>query len=232
MNKRSLFWISYSDLMTSLFFIMLVLLVLLIAAFQKNSPDTVEELEVQVADLKKQVVELEEQLKAASIKIQATESELTKIREIQNAVSNISPTYFDYNPRYKKHVLKIDVEFPTGSNNIDEIPIPTRKELVEAGWEIKRFISNAIANNPEIQYLLIIEGQASKDNYLLNNELSYKRALSLRNFWQDYGISFEPHQCEVIIAGSGTGGVPRDMENEKRNQRFLIHILPKPGIIK
>ena len=195
--------------MTSLFFIMLVLFVLTVIMLQK---------EIQKSEASRK----------------ATETELNKIREIQNAISNISPDYFAYNSTYKKHVLKIDVEFQKDSYDIKDILEGTRQNLVKAGNEIKNFISDAVANNPGTQYLLIIEGQASRDRAsdVHNYNLSYQRAFALWTFWQEYGIHFNPSQCEVIIAGSGTEGVPRDKTNEEKNQRFLIHILPKPGIIK
>lgn len=195
--------------MTSLFFIMLVLFVLTVIMLQK---------EIQKSEASRK----------------ATETELNKIREIQNAISNISPDYFAYNSTYKKHVLKIDVEFQKDSYDIKDILEGTRQNLVKAGNEIKNFISDAVANNPGTQYLLIIEGQASRDRAsdVHNYNLSYQRAFALWKFWQEYGIHFNPSQCEVIIAGSGTEGVPRDKTNEEKNQRFLIHILPKPGIIK
>lgn len=234
MNRKSFFWASYADLMTSLFFIMLVLFVLTVIMLQKNSPDTTEELKKQIATLEWENADLKEQLKAANTKIDATQSELNKIREIQNAISNISPDYFAYNSTYKKHVLKMDARFPIESYDMKDIPIETRRNLVGAGREIKNFISDAVANNPGTQYLLIIEGQASRDRAsdVHNYNLSYQRAFALWKFWQEYGIHFNPSQCEVIIAGSGTEGVPRDKTNEEKNQRFLIHILPKPGIIK
>ena len=86
-----------------------------------------------------------------------------------------------------------------------------------------------------MSYLLIIEGQASTDDYIQNNELSYKRALALFKFWfpnqKNGNLKFYDLPCEVIIAGAGCmEGKPRADENED-NQRFLIRILPKPGMI-
>lgn len=210
MNKKSFFWASYADLMSSLFFIMLVLFVLTVVMLQKE-------------------IEKSDSLR------QATERELAKIKEIQNAISNIDSTYFEYNSEHKKHVLKIDVEFPTGSADIARIPEPTLRELIGAGNVIKRFIAQAWAKDSTTQYLLIIEGQASRDNYPYNNELSYARALALRNYWRSHHVDFVQEQCEVIVAGSGQEGVLRilpDNATNKKNQRFLIHILPKPGVIK
>jgi hypothetical protein len=79
-----------------------------------------------------------------------------------------------------------------------------------------------------IKYVIIIEGMASQDKYTQNFELSYQRALALQRLWQTMGISFDSSICEVIIAGSGIAGVGRSVD-EKKNQRFLIQILPKVG---
>lgn len=87
-----------------------------------------------------------------------------------------------------------------------------------------------------VNYLLIIEGQASNDGYIKNFELSYERALSLYNYLQNNRkLDLKRENCEVLICGSGTQGTMRsypDNSTNKKNQRFLIHILPKPGIIK
>lgn len=202
MNKKSFFWASYADLMSSLFFIMLVLFVLTVIMLQKQ--------------------------------VKATEAEINKIKEIQNAISNIDSTYFAYNAEHKKHILKIDVGFQINSADITDIELETRQQLLNAGKAINQFIKNA-CQKYNAQYLLIIEGQASKDNFIRNNELSYERALALVNYWKNNGVLFNPEQCEVIISGSGQDGTLRiqpDVAGNVKNQRFLIHILPKPGVIK
>lgn len=209
MSKRSFFWASYADLMSSLFFIMLVLFVLTVVMLQK------------------QVKEMERMK-------EATEAEMKKIKEIQNAISNIDPTYFAYNAEHKKHILKIDVGFQTNSADIIDINKNTRLQLLNAGKAINRFIEEA-CKKYKAQYLLIIEGQASKDNYMRNNELSYERALALVNYWKNNGVYFNPEECEVIVSGSGQDGTLRiqpDIAGNVKNQRFLIHILPKPGVIR
>ena len=202
MNKRSFFWASYADLMSSLFFIMLVMFVLTVIMLQKQ--------------------------------VEATEAEINKIKEIQNAISNIDSTYFAYNAEHKKHILKIDVGFQTNSADITDINIETRHQLLNAGKAINQFIKDA-CQKYKAQYLLIIEGQASKDNFIRNNELSYERALALVNYWKNNGVYFNSEQCEVIVSGSGQDGTLRiqpDVAGNVKNQRFLIHILPKPGVIK
>ena len=155
--------------------------------------------------------------------------EFEKIEEIKQSLNNIDTTYFTYRPEYKKHILNISVQLPVGKYNIDYVDNKTKYKLREAGLAIKNQIDDATRLNGDIQYLLIIEGQASKDNYVANYELSYQRALALMRYWEKSGINFGD-RCEVLIAGSGTGGTMREVD-ETRNQRFLIQIMPKTGTI-
>ena len=113
----------------------------------------------------------------------------------------------------------------------------TREDLYQAGLAIERFLNKADAEfGKTVEYLLIIEGQASKDNYDRNFELSYERALALYKYLRDNrGLDLKRDNCEVLISGSGTQGTMRalpDNGSNKTNQRFLIHILPKPGVIQ
>ena len=116
---------------------------------------------------------------------------------------------------------------------------------MDAGEEIKRTILNLQKNDSlrtDIKYLVVIEGQASADGYHVddyfnNDVLSYQRALKLHEFWRDQaGIDFtKMDKCELVIAGSGEGGVPRapriSDKDDTKNQRFLIHIVPVIGDI-
>lgn len=209
-KRESFFWTSYSDMMTSLFFIMLTLFVLAIALLHREV--------VQIGKDK-----------------EATEAELQKINEIRTAVQSIDSTYFSYDPSYKKHILKTEVKFQKGSANIDDLDQSTKEELLAVRNRIKEFLDDLMAKDRDASYLLIIEGQASKDNYALNNQLSYDRALSLFKFWfpnqKETTLQFYNLPCEVVIAGAGyMEGKPRALRNED-NQRFLIQIIPKPGII-
>jgi hypothetical protein len=204
-KKESYFWTSFSDLMTSLFFVMLVLFVLTIALLHRK------------------MVDIEGERKA-------TEEQLEKITEIEEAINRIDTLYFNYSNVYKKHILRTRVNFPRGVSEINVIDNYTKAELVKAGRSIQNSLEKISLEYPEIQYLLVIEGQASMDNYPRNYELSYERALSLSRFWRDNNIDFG-NNCEVLISGSGIGGTMRERE-ERLNQRFLIHIVPKPGIIE
>ena len=215
-KKKDFFWASYADLMTSLFFIMLVLFVLVVVMLQKEKKD----IELQLNEFK-------------------------KIEEIKESLNSINDDYFEYSPEYKKHIFKIDVAYATGKYDMGSLMNPNVKPDIEnAGKEIKNLIDSmssiGIQNN--IQYLIIIEGQSSADNwhesdYRNNDVLSYLRALKLKEFWINNGINFNGlSNCELVVAGSGQGGIPRvetdgSKAQERANQRFLIHIIPKTGII-
>lgn len=204
------FWTSYADLMTSLFFVMLALYAVTFVV-----------------------------LKTEQARYKADADQLRKIREIEKAINSIADKggYFVYNEEYKKHILTIEVKFDRGSSNISDIAEDKRLQLKAAGQVITQKIDSISRLEPDIKYLLIIEGQASRDqnngHEYSNYVLSYNRALSLLNFWKEGGILVGQgslKNCELLIAGSGEYGSPRDNENVK-NQRFLIHILPKTGAI-
>lgn len=207
-KKESFFWTSYSDLMTSMFFVMLVLFVLVVALLHKKITD----------------IDAERK---------ATQAQLEVIKEIETSTQNIDPTYFEYRPEHKKHVLKIKVQFRKGSSNMDDIDYATQRQLIDAGESVQAFIEDITEKHPEIQYLMVIEGQASRDPFARNYELSYERALSLKRLWERNDIDFGP-KCEVVIGGNGDGRLSgTDFMREAReenNQRFLIHILPKTSI--
>lgn len=199
-KKESFFWTSYSDLMTSLFFVMLVLFILVIVLLHKR--------------------------------MEATEAQLQEIKRIEESTKELAQNdYFIYRPKYKKYVLNIKVRYPSGKSDLNEIIASDKSaqlnKLANAGEEIQEFLNKHKDN----QYVLIVEGQASRDTFLYNYELSYQRALALIRFWvEDRGIQFGDN-CEILISGSGDGKLDthsmRETGNERENQRFLIHILPK-----
>lgn len=211
-KKRDFFWLSYSDLMTSLFFVMLVLFVLVYTMQNKM------------------IGELNQKNKI----LNAAKEELDKINEIRNSLKNIDSKYFIYNEEYKKHILNIEVSFYTNSSDILDMDQVTRDQISQAGSSLKNLMRTLPADQ-NIKYLLVIEGQASKDGAKVNDELSYRRAIALRNYW--FGLNPNLNEvlpnCEVVIAGSGQYGVPRETPDmPPANQRFLITIIPKIGVLK
>jgi hypothetical protein len=68
----------------------------------------------------------------------------------------------------------------------------------------------------------------------------YERAYNLYKYWRDaLGIDFDSKKyhdfIEFQIAGSGEGGIgripadPPSFFEERKNQRFLINVIPKIG---
>ena len=200
-KESSFFWTSYTDLMTSLFFVMLALYILTVAVLRNQQ--------------------------------KATEEQLNKIKEIQNATKALPEKYFEYQPDYKRFTLKTQINFPAKSS---QIPSNDFGYLIGVGKSIQQLVDTLKVKykNTDIKYLIVIEGMASKDNYKNNYQLSYERALSLYNFWKDMKVKLDPSVCEVIISGSGVGGVGRfeKQSEEYKNQRFLIQIIPKIGKIE
>lgn len=213
-KKESFFWTSYSDLMTSLFFIMLTLFVLVIVLLHKR--------------------------------METTERQLEEIKKVEASTKELGRSqYYAYKPEYKKYVLNVKCFFQESKSDLKDLQTDTAS-LHNAGTEIEQFL---LRN--ENKYLLIIEGQASRNSIMqtdLNYSLSFQRALTLMKFWKDichidFGVN-----CEIQIAGSGdgrynfgfTGGentyrfeeldktLMRERgEKERDNQRFVIHIIPK-----
>lgn len=111
MKNKSFFWTSYSDLMTSLFFVMLLLFVTTVIMMYAHG--------------------------------KANEEELNKIHQLEHSVQAIDSRYFEYNSQFKKHVLKIDVQFPIYDSNIESIDPAAKHKLLAAGSRIVQFIDNA-----------------------------------------------------------------------------------------
>lgn len=225
-DGKNTFWPSYVDIMTTLFAIMLVLFGVTFSHFKSVNKDLV----------------------AAQDRLNAYVRDYKELLSIYEIVENIDTTYFDFRKEYVKHIFKINVTYQTGAFDLyklqadqtdPQLADKLRKEIFNAG----KVIQNTIVNlqkmdslKQDIKYLVVIEGQASKDGYnqndfMNNNVLSYQRAWKLTEFWKSKGIDFtQMGKCELVISGSGEKGVPRD-SNEKMNQRFLIHIVPVIGNI-
>jgi len=230
MKKGGFFWVSYADLMTSLFFIMLVLFV------------------VTIGHLHSMLKATEEQLKV----YEEVESSLDKLKS--SSIFKYDTIYKRYNLRFEvefendgEHINAMDLQNYT----------ITKQKLKEVGTELKTIVdelkqlkeNDSIYKN--VSYLLVVTGYASKtsENDDYNYELSYKRAYYLYKYWKEkLKIDFDSKEyhnvIEFQIAGMGFGGVGRfpyigpRKENGKwlkgntKNQRFIINIIPKIGEIK
>ena len=247
-NRQSHFWASYADLMTSLFFLMIILFAISVVQIKliDKTPEEVAVLEQERDSLNnlcsvmlKKLKSTSERLDSMKGRVYTTQALIDKINEINDATKNLHPDYFVYDLTNKKHKLNFDVRFKIDDDQINSISKVEREKLLSVGRELESFIDSASINTPDVQYLLVIEGQASRDGIDkmdYNYDLSYRRAKNLKKFWDNNNIHFYNGNCEVLICGSGDGrlsgtGLMRESE-EKANQRFLIHILPKPGQIQ
>jgi outer membrane protein OmpA-like peptidoglycan-associated protein len=157
-----------------------------------------------------------------TIQKKVSEDQLDKINTIQSAVKELPQKYFTYQPDYKRFSLNRQIQFTSGSSEIS----------LEVGRSIESLVSNLKTKytDEDIKYLIVVEGMSSRDDYSLNDELSYKRALSLARLWEQNNLTFDPKICELQIAGSGAKGIGRfSGGDEFKNQRFLIQIVPKIG---
>ncbi len=232
MKKKgeSFFWTSFADLMTSLFFIVLVLYVLTYIMLKKKEKELVNT----VADLKHklEVYELVEQ-------------NLKPLKQ--------DTLLFRYEENYKRFTLAFDVNFAMGKSQIQLGDLnnyfETASKINNVGKQLKITIDNLAKNKAEnpsmhnVSYLVIISGYAShllSGSQFNDYDLSYQRAYNLWGYWKSIGIDFEANNykglIDLQIAGNGWGGVGRferdpqnSMHNETKNQRFIIQIVPKIG---
>lgn len=247
-KKKSHFWASYADLMTSLFFLMVILFIICIVELRSIgiTPGELARLRYELDSMKLVNSSLGLRLEKTNVHldsmtylVNATQEQIDKVNEINEATENLDPNYFVYDPLHKKHKLNFDVKFRIEDDNIGNISRIEREKLLSVGKALQTFIDSASINNPQVQYLLIVEGQASRDGMEqmdYNYDLSFRRAKNLKKYWDSNDILFNAGNCEVLISGSGDGrlsgtGLMRESE-ETANQRFLIHILPKPGQIE
>lgn len=208
-NKESFFWTSYSDLMTSLFFIMLVLFVLIVIVLHNKNKQIAIELGRYKAD----------------------KETLEKIAEIQKQFKVLEGEEFIYLDSSQKFIAKNLVGEIFEPNEFvikPEFEIRAKK----VGEQIKSMLKK-LSQNKEVKYQLVIEGNCANfyDHRLPKDDnglyiLSYKRALALYQFWQKEGIDLRKYNAEIQICGSGLNGEDRN-PNEDYNKRFVIQILPK-----
>jgi hypothetical protein len=173
--------------------------------------------------------------------LKVKEIELNRIKEIEKTVNNIDKRYFVYDSINKKHILNINFNYPSGISDINSINDPSNiksksqliQEFIDAGFEIKKLVSK-FPEVENIKYLVVVEGQSSKDGALINDDLSFHRAQSLIELWKNNFIGLDAlKNCEIVIAGSGEKGIPRiNPDTPPANQRFLITIIPKIGEMK
>ena len=214
-NRKSLFWTSYSDLMTSLFFAMLVLFVVVVIAMGSVNR--------QLADA----------LKRANVTIEQ-QKQVLRLQEQFHTLSNATSLEFDEDKRmfYARDFVGVEIFQP----NQDIIKEEYLEKVDAVGKDLKNILDSLNSTNKHFQYQLVIEGTAAIPYEHLKSRtfnpdniemymLSYRRALALYLRWKH--LNFRESNTEIIIAGSGFNGRNRDMIIEENNKRFIIQIIPK-----
>ena len=222
-KQKDPFWTSYSDLMTSLFFVMLVLFIICMARVGKMNGDLIETVDslravkdsMLVDNVRmKNILQLEEQFKVLS---ESSSLEYDSIKKMF----------------YAKDFQEKEIFY----SNDDKIKPEFRGIVDTVGHDILEILKS-LNQNEAFNYQMVIEGNAAikyedkiSGNYNKDSEpmyrLSYNRALALYLYWRQKGIDFRKYNTEVIIAGSGFNGINRDNKVEDYNKRFIIQIIPK-----
>ena len=248
-RKIDLFWASYADLMTSLFFVMLILFVVSIVIINittDNAAEKIKSYEGQLSLLEKENRGLKSELTTNEERIGILQDTIASFRvreEDYQKLLNLEDTFkslstngsLRYDEQHRTFIAK-DFEgieiFDSQKANIskkylstvDKVGEDLESLLVELNKESRGLVS----------YLLIIEGNTANTwdhKYDVNNEasylLSFQRAMSLYKRWLSKGINLRQYNTEIQICGSGMNGINRDTENEENNKRFVIQIIPK-----
>ena len=216
-NKDNSFWLSYSDLMTSLFFVMLVLFIMCIVKMKlinSNLQETLNEANASKEQLE-QILQLDKQFEVLS-----KSSELVYIEEKKTFVA--------------KDFIGVEIFNP----NDDTIKKEFTSTVDKVGLSLQRIVKDLYEKNPQLSFQMIIEGNAAIPYEDLVNKkfnpdsyqmylLSYRRALALYLKWKSNGLNFRKYNTEVLISGSGFNGINRDLKKEDNNKRFVIQIIPK-----
>lgn len=221
-RKQNFFWISYSDLMTSLFFIMLLLFVLASGGMYLDKEATERQL--------RHIAEIQEAVK--QLPTEYFEEDVENHR--WTLKKEFSPAFQDG---------KDDIYALNDTTKLLEVG----HSLIEVVKKLNQMKDNSKYEDIDVSFLVVIEGMASRDYYTDNDALSYRRALSLYYLWKKNGFSFEQSQCEVQVSGSGIRGIrpyntqyyqavkkgdpdaikKYNFTEEKKNQCIIIQIIPK-----
>jgi outer membrane protein OmpA-like peptidoglycan-associated protein len=199
------FWPSYADLMTSLFFIMLVLYVVTVVVMQGTIGVDAQKF--------KQIRNIEQALRQLDARYYAydAQNKRFKLKADVNFPSNqasiaLLPDAVQTDLLDAGRQLYGKMQTLVKNRNVDYLIV------IEGNTQRNAF---NYKSRPDIGYTL-----------------SYQRALALHNFWQANGLNFNRFEnCEILIAGSGYFSKSREAD-EERNRRFTIQITAKVGEFK
>jgi outer membrane protein OmpA-like peptidoglycan-associated protein len=204
-KHKDFFWMSFSDLMTSLFFVVLVLYVLTYVMLKEalDTANTTIEEQDKILQLKEQFKPLQE------------DKDFIYLQDCKKYIS--------------KELNSIEIFEPNKSTILEKYKLPT----IKVGNKLEDLLKDLNKANAEFSYLVIIEGNmANTWDKKFNTDSdygykkSYERALAVYNLWNNNNIDLRKYNSEILISGSGFNGLCRD-EVEDNNKRFSIQIIPK-----
>lgn len=234
-TKKDSFWLSYSDLMTSLFFIMLVLFITGVCILS-SSDDTVSTLRRKLSDAETKIQLLEHSLKTLKEdydRVSIEKREYEKLLQLTEQFKSLSAsTSLRYDETQKTFIAK---EFE-GKEIFKQNKADIKKEylgvVAKVGKDLESILQKLNNDNKDSKFLLVIEGNtANKYDKSIDKdsksayELSFERALALYEQWKK--LNLREYNTEILICGSGMNGINRDQVIEDNNKRFVIQILPK-----
>ena len=204
-KHKDFFWMSFSDLMTSLFFVVLVLYVLTYVMLKKEQ----NKLEIENEKLN-QILQLEQQFKPLQ-----NDNDFIYLQDCKKYIS--------------KELNSIEIFEPNKSAILEKY----KSSTIKVGNKLENLLKELNVANANFSYLIIIEGNMANSwdkKFSSNSEYGYKksyeRALAVYNLWNDNNIDLRKYNSEILISGSGFNGLCRD-KVEENNKRFSIQIIPK-----
>lgn len=242
-DREKSFWLSYSDLMTSLFFIMLVLFIICVPIIYKQKQEiqiitaTLDGSEISIIEmrdsleiLRQQTQDLTEELG----KTKATAEQYQSILQLEEQFKILSgSSTLRYDETHKTFVAKELEGIEIFTSLSDKIKPEYYNTIDRVGRDLEKILSN-LNQNKNYSFLLVIEGNAANTyNHTIpvdntsTYRLSYDRSLALYNRWRSIGIDLRKYNTEIQICGSGLNGINRDTKIEENNKRFVIQIIPK-----
>jgi len=218
-KQQDFFWMSFSDLMTSLFFVVLVLYVLTYVMLNKEK------------------MKLEKTLRTVEVQKNEIEVENEQLNQILKLEKQFEPLQssgdFIYLPDCKKYISKALHKKEIFAPNESYILPEFKSKTLDVGYTLENLLIDLNAMNTDFSYLIIIEGNLANTwdkMHSKNSEYgytkSYERALAVYNLWNENSIDLRKYNSEILICGSGFNGLCRD-ETEENNKRFSIQIIPK-----
>lgn len=218
MKKGNIFWIGYSDLLTSLFLVSLILF-LVFGGFAAKTKAELDECIKKNEDLNKEIALVH------------------NIEDIQLALKKIADSDAFEPMDNGMYRMRYEVSFPQGISEFAKLSKKDLEKCQNAGIVLMSEIKKLNQEFKGVEFLVIIEGLAQRredyQNLAKSREgyvLSYERAVGLKEYWESIGLDFSKKNlnCELLTSGSGYYGKNR-AKVSRDNRKFIIQIIPKLG---